>query len=119
MTKSPPVLHIFAQQHEHDDCFIVGNRDALIKLRYTIDQVLNSETNRKTDATNLFTTDGEGFNCFVVLNDDDWQEKSWGSLLMPYAKLDTEMHPAGGHAPVMIMGDGEYMRIVNRIKEGK
>lgn len=60
-------LHIHAQHCQHDEAFIIGNRDALIALRTAIDNVLTHNTPQIVDA---FVSDGEGFEAHIVLRTD-------------------------------------------------
>lgn len=64
---SDAYLHIYAQHCQHDEAFIIGNRDALIALRTAIDNVLTYNTPQIVDA---FVSDGEGFEAHIVLQTD-------------------------------------------------
>lgn len=54
-----PWLHIYAQSHEHAPAEIRGTREALIKLRDTIDQAL-AHPNGEAEFS-AFVCDGEGY----------------------------------------------------------
>lgn len=80
------VLHIFNQYQQHDEAYIIGNKEALTALRDAINQALENE--KGLGATDfdecVKTVDGEGYQVLVVRNDDDWQAESWQNLQFPY-----------------------------------
>jgi hypothetical protein len=55
-------LHIYAQPFEHQEAFIVGDKDALIKLRNLIDKAIEQQK----AADDFYVVDGEGFNLLVL-----------------------------------------------------
>lgn len=59
-------LKIFPSETYHAPVIIVGNKDALIKLREAVDQAI-LHGNGKTE--DVFETDGEGFTVYVVDQD--------------------------------------------------
>lgn len=88
-------LHLHGQSRWHDDITIIGNREALTRLRYLIDTVLkqeavngissaSSETTR--DDACFFTNDGEGYFADVVLLEDS--DERWKALKLPYTDLE-------------------------------
>lgn len=81
-TEPPNVLHIYAQEFHHGDAQIVGTRDALIRLRETIDTVLQttSEHYKVTCSAQFYANDGEGYETTVICLPDFIAH----SLPMPY-----------------------------------
>lgn len=88
-------LHLHGQSRWHDDITIIGNREALTRLRSLIDATLtqdavngissaSSETN-KNDAC-FFTNDGEGYFADVVLLEDS--DERWKALKLPYTDFE-------------------------------
>ena len=61
------VLHLYAQECEHDEAFVVGSRESLTRLRDTIDRALaNKASHKSSDAlAEFFAADGEGFDLYV------------------------------------------------------
>lgn len=55
-------LHIYAQQQEHGEAYIIGDRAALIALRDAVDQAIKDDS---PVAFNSFTSDGEGYTTIV------------------------------------------------------
>lgn len=90
------ILHIYGQEHEHQEAYIVGNREALETLRAAIDRALTHEDGLAM--SEQFTSDGEGYEVFVVRRDDPWEPGSvWYELHSPYALYDlganAKIHP--------------------------
>ncbi len=76
------LLHVYGQFAWHDDVFLIGDRDALMKLRDAVDQALEKGAGSFTG----FVTDGEGFECHVHLAD----EKELLELKLPYCDHDIQ-----------------------------
>ena len=80
------LLHIHAQEYQHNPAYIIGNRDGLLALKTLIEQALeNGDTisaNRGNDM--IFTADGEGYEVVVVCDDHDWQTPNWQERVLPY-----------------------------------
>lgn len=77
-------LHIYAQECERDEAFIVGSRESLTRLRDSIDTALaNKAVGKSSDAlAEFFAADGEGYDLTIkvvpsVVEND---------LLLPYAE---------------------------------
>jgi hypothetical protein len=71
------ILHVFAQQFEHDDAFLVGTREGLEVLR----DAINASLENSHGAAHSFTgMDGEGYviHCFVQ------DAAQMDQLLLPY-----------------------------------
>lgn len=54
----------------HDDASIIGNREALSKLRDAIDKALQDEEAVASSMTN----DGEGYDVIIICKENDWDE---------------------------------------------
>lgn len=67
-TEPPNILHIYARESHQDDVQIAGTRDALIRLRETIDTVLQttSESFKVTCTGSFFENNGEEYDATVV-----------------------------------------------------
>ncbi len=78
----PALLHVYSPAAWHDDNVIVGNRDGLTRLKEAIEQALSGD--RKHGVKEASTSDGEGFDMIVILNDDSWHDDSWKELKLPY-----------------------------------
>lgn len=76
------VLHIYAQASWHSPALLYGNRTALTALRDALNAVLDTG---ETQNTLLFVNDGEGYDCYVAMNDDHWQSPLWLAAPEPYA----------------------------------
>ncbi|MHA2427584.1 MAG: hypothetical protein ACXADB_06140 [Candidatus Hermodarchaeia archaeon] len=66
-------LHIYSQWQWHDSAHIVGDEEALKRLRDAIDNALEWGS----DYTEAMTSDGEGFRVIIVKGDVD-------ELTLPY-----------------------------------
>lgn len=72
-------MHVYGQPHEHEEVFIVGNREALEELRDRLTQVLECPAPAESKVL-AFAGDGEGFEIRVALIGDR-ELKDW---LLPY-----------------------------------
>jgi len=71
-------LHIYAQQLNHDSAWIVGDKEAFLKLRAAIDKALADGNT----ATEVESADGEGYSVyFAVLPEKDL---AWENMDLPY-----------------------------------
>ena len=76
------LLHIFPQLMWHTEATIIGDREALTKLRDAIDATLTS-ANTNDQAETAFTTfaaDGEGYRVLVLCREGD----VWDKIAFPY-----------------------------------
>ena len=73
-------LHIYAQHTNHQESFIVGNKQALLKLRDLIDEALVETTAAEGS---FFSSDDEGYEVYVGLVKN---EEVFQSLEMPYTE---------------------------------
>ena len=92
------LLHIYAQSQQHDEAWIVGDREGLTRLRDAITSALES----RPSAAHSFTADGEGFAAIVVLSGEARIER----LALPYSDMRHE-----GDAPPELLAAGEYGRL--------
>ncbi len=90
MSEMTNVLHVYGQGSQHDDVWIVGDREGLLRLRGAIDESLFFQ-DRRTRET--FTADGEGYTVHVRVMDP----ATLDALRLPYTDLDLPRegkHPA-------------------------
>jgi len=74
-------LHLYAQSQWHDDAYIVGPLDALVRLR---DALTRAIERKDAAATLMFTNDGEGYTTFIVPVD----AATFNQLALPYTRPD-------------------------------
>jgi hypothetical protein len=79
-----PVVHIWSPESFHDTSYIVGNYEGLERLYMEIGTVLNKKKGKVT--TELFVTDGEGFDMEVILVED----KDLDKIAVPYQESYAE-----------------------------
>jgi hypothetical protein len=80
MSKSIPLLHVHNQSFQHDDAFLIGNRQALEMLKASIEEALKV----KECSLNLYTADGEEYFLHIFCDDSEWQGERWQNALLPY-----------------------------------
>lgn len=78
------ISHIFAQSQWHDEAFLIGNREALTQIRDALNDLLKEEAPKAQQKVTLTTSDGEGYELFCILLDENWQSPVWQSLELPY-----------------------------------
>jgi hypothetical protein len=89
----PKMCHVHGQHGPHGEAKIVMNRDALLALIEKANLLLEpTEGPGKVievsiNVPNLYAADGEGFELFLVLDDNDWQSDSWQERTIPYRDL--------------------------------
>lgn len=69
------ILNIYAQDSEHTDARIVGNREGLMALQMAIVRALvepGAQVDPHPDQEPLFASDGEGFEVIVEVHNDSW-----------------------------------------------
>ncbi|MDK8642769.1 hypothetical protein [Niallia taxi] len=82
-----PFLHLYGQRYWHDDSLIIGNREALVKLKNVIDMALTYGEGR----TVVSSSDWEGYDLYVkCLPGEPETNKKWDSIQLPYH--DREMY---------------------------
>lgn len=71
MSDWAPVVHTWQPYAHHEEAYIVGNRDGLIRLRNAIDVALRPrDTSDTTVRTEVFIADGEGYDLIIQLVHD-------------------------------------------------
>jgi hypothetical protein len=73
---SEPYLHIYAQEQWHGNDYVVGNKEALERLRDALNDALEKGQGQAT----TYVNDGEGYYALVVQSDDETIDK----LMVPY-----------------------------------
>jgi len=104
MSKHDGFLHIYSQFQWHDSAHIIGNEEALRRLRDAIDHALENGSAH----TEAYTSDGEGFLTIVVKA----EEKTINALTMPYQ--DEVAKGQGGPSSKMEPWDLEKVQEVER-----
>lgn len=74
------LLHIYGQDYWHCPVLIVGQKNALEKLRDAIDQALQEGHGTCT----VYVNDGEGYDVHVVMENSNWGEPVWATMQVPY-----------------------------------
>lgn len=112
------LLHIYAQAWEHNDAWIVGTREGLTALRDALNRALTNEQTAPA-ACLQFVTDGEGYTCFIVPNDADWQSEKWMKLYRPYTDETAKDHRKDEDvlSPYQLLGKEAYRRLYEELKE--
>ena len=85
------LLHIYAQQHEHDAAWIVGSKGGLTALRDAIDRAIkDGEGYTPIAHDEVMASDGEGYSVRIIQDNSDWgappaeSETVWDLLECPY-----------------------------------
>jgi len=73
-----PVIHVWSPYAFHEESYIVGNREGLVKLYQAIGSVLNKS--KGTTTASFFISDGEGYDMVVTLVED----KDLDKIAIPY-----------------------------------
>ncbi len=96
------LLHVYGQDHEHDDVWISGERESLTALRDLLTHVIDSS---EPGSCELMTADGEGFVAIVVpTTQSDMEAREVG---LPY----TSFRFKGKH-PIVLVGPEKYRQLV-------
>jgi hypothetical protein len=72
------VVKIFGANSWHSPISIIGNKDALTKLKNTIQLAIDNEDGYASD--DFLETDGEGFSIEVKLYDEGFNSDKWNDL---------------------------------------
>lgn len=98
---SDDTLHIYAQQYQHQEAWVVGTKDGLTALRDALTVALAADAPISIPA---FTNDGEGYKVIV------WPmaEAKVQDLRTPY--VDPDGYQAG-QSPFMLMDRETYRRL--------
>ena len=85
-------LNIYSQPNNHDPAVIVGDKEALTRLRDNLNHLLGLGASYSVSTHPFFDSDGERYKLYIVPLDDD---DTWNDLLSPYM-------------PEAIVTDGDY-----------
>lgn len=105
----PGVVHVYGQEHEHDDAYIVADVKALELLRDAINTALDAGRGKAI----VTPSDGEGYVIHVVRHDTDRIDV----MKMPY----TSYNPNKGRPPEslipyheeeVILGDDDWFKVM-------
>ena len=80
-----PVLHVYPHYAPHTDLHIMGNRTGLLLLTEALLQALLEDKSSNTGTPGASTTDGEGFDIVVHLEQDDGEQNSY---VLPYTAAE-------------------------------
>ena len=83
-------LHVYGQEQQHEEVYILGTKEALIALKTAIDKVIQTD---KPGLAAAFTTDGEGFYTIVKQIDSEGMK----DYCLPYT--DIHMKSKAGKYP--------------------
>lgn len=101
-----PYIHIYGQYSNHDDAFIIGNKEGLIALSDALDMV-SAEWNNDTIGVDIFTCDGEGYKIIIKrANDEDMEQ-----LMLPYTEGYGNWK---GNSPIELIGEENYRKLFGK-----
>jgi len=75
-----PIVHIYSQEDQHDDAFIIANREGLLIMQKAIFNALE----KKKSIAKVYVADGEGYNVKILMNNTEWPSNNWNVLAIPY-----------------------------------
>ena len=80
------LLHVYPQRTPHDEAVIAGNLKGLTALRDAIDLTIKNKAvlNKNLRKIDVATSDGEGYEFFIALNQDNWQSDFWQNKSAPH-----------------------------------
>lgn len=85
-------LHLYAQSQWHSPAYIVGDREALMRLRHVITLALG-DVDYQSKAE-FFTNDGEGYTLYIKMMPSEWMD----GIELPYTEVDVQseskFHPS-------------------------
>ena len=88
------LLHVYGQHCEHDEVYIVGNREGLWRLKRALDKALIYEKGKliyhPEESEEVMASDGEGYDVHVICNDTEWQGEYWKNLGLPYTASSSQ-----------------------------
>ncbi len=97
------LLHIYGQDYWHCPVLIVGQKNALEKLRDAIDHALQEDHGTCTACAN----DGEGYDVHVVMENSNWGDSVWTTMQVPYT--DSCAQQTDGEPPwELLKGKGVF-----------
>ncbi len=77
------LAHIHAQGSQHDEAYLIANKDALLEIVYAI---CKAERTMEAATARLMTSDGEEFDLIVVCEDAPWADPAWQRAKLPYTE---------------------------------
>jgi len=101
-----PYIHIYGQSMNHDDLFIIGNKEGLIALSDALDMV-SAHWNDDSIGVDVFAKDGEGYKIIIKRANDDEMEQ----LMLPYTEGYANWK---GKSPVELIGVDVYKKLFGR-----
>ena len=107
-----PLLHLHAQEQEHAEAWVVGNRAGLVALRDALDRAL--AMNVPTSA-HAFVNDGEGFALIVIPDDSPWLSPAWTQAARPYTDA-IAVNNIDALMPWRRLAAGEYKRLAQPLE---
>jgi len=78
-----PVVHIYSQEDQHDDAFIIANREGLL----TIQKAISNALEKKKSIAKVYVADGEGYDVKILMNNTEWPSNDWNVLAIPYTRV--------------------------------
>ena len=103
------VLHIHEQEGNHEEAWIVGNRESLTALRDALTRAIDSD---QPQSCISFASDGEGYHVLILRVED---QKVWDTLRPPYCDpygVDDGEVPSVPRHPCHIISDEDYTRLM-------
>lgn len=90
------LLHIYGQEFEHGEAFLVGSLEGLLELADAIRRALTGEGRGTCRA---FAADGEGYEVHVVRQSERIADPAWVKLKLPYTAETARHRPDGVVTP--------------------
>jgi hypothetical protein len=109
MAQTTDLLHVYAQPFNHAEAWLVGDREALTKLRDALNGVLGT---KEPAGVQTYCMDGEGYTVMIVQAEAAQMEP----LMLPYG-LDAygePEHPKSGSSPCILMTKEKYRELVSK-----
>lgn len=101
------VLHIHEQEGNHEEAWIVGNRESLTALRDALTRAIDSD---QPQSCISFASDGEGYHVLILRVED---QKVWDTLLPPYCHPTRRfMWPPTIIHPFHVISNEDYVRLM-------
>jgi len=94
------VLHMYSQSQPHGEAYIVGDVNALMALRDSIDRAIATGYG---STSGVYSQDGEGYPVVVI-------KSNRHDLLLPYT--DTDFRVKGGVHPHRLLTPEIYRKLV-------
>lgn len=80
------LLHVYGQFTPHDEVVIAGDLKGLTALRDSINSIIENKNvlDKDIKKIDVTTSDGEGYELLIALNQNDWQGDFWQNKSIPY-----------------------------------